>query len=368
MEQDEKTLDYRLLYEMAPCGYLLLDDHRKIVSLNSTFAQWVGLSKPELEGMSIDRMVNPHTEAFLINHYFPLLLSQGSIQQVFLDLTVNGIKLECHVHGRIISPDEPEDTNQFLLTLQNHSDSNAIKLTKQKQYDQIQAHYEHSKNMVSDYQKAIFHKTLGLNTKINQLENNIDILHSNALVRHDGRHIAHALRSISYSAIRTLGDLSDYFHLDPQPSLSSVNIEEVCRKVVADFKNNPSYMDATFLLDSLPKVKGCKKQLRLLLFHLIHNALTFKSHAVPILRVTAIPFNGLVKICVIDNGRGIEEHNQKKIFDFMVRIPSDLEGSGIGLAICRRIMAIHSGTLEVDSRYGNGSNFHFTLPLAEKVP
>ncbi|MBT0811522.1 PAS domain S-box protein [Litoribacter ruber] len=365
MATQDNSLDYKLLYEMAPCGYILLDQNRRITSLNDTFAEWTGLNKSELEGRPIDEMANPHTASFLKKQYFPLLDSLGSIQKIFVDLTVNDIKLECLIHGRMIRQEDEDRPPQYILTLQNHTESNASKNYLQKEHDKIQEYYDRCKSMVSDYEKALFHEALGVNTKVKQLEYNIDVLHEKALILHEGRHIFHALRNISYSATRTMGDLSDYFHLDPHPTFSKVNLNEISRKIVEDFKKNPNYSDATFRLGRMPLVTGCKKQLQLLLFHLIHNSLTFRSNAVPVIHIIAEPMGEAVKICVIDNGRGIEKKHQKKIFDFLVRIASDnIEGSGIGLAICRRVMEIHSGKIQVDSKYGNGSNFYFTLKRA----
>ena len=73
-------------------------------------------------------------------------------------------------------------------------------------------------------------------------------------------------------------------------------------------------------------------------------------------------------ITVKDNGIGIEEEYQHKIFEIFQRLYTDAEfpGTGIGLAICKRIVEAHNGSIWIESSGGEGTSFHFTIEKVEK--
>jgi signal transduction histidine kinase len=116
----------------------------------------------------------------------------------------------------------------------------------------------------------------------------------------------------------------------------------------------------------LPQVLGDKGQLGQLFQNLIGNALKYRSEAVPEIEVTATRDRALWSFSVRDNGIGIAEEYRERVFRMFQRLHAKTEysGTGIGLAVCRRIVERHGGTIWVDSPPGHGTIFHFTLRAA----
>ena len=120
----------------------------------------------------------------------------------------------------------------------------------------------------------------------------------------------------------------------------------------------------------LPIVQADQSQMHQLLQNLVGNALKYRRRGVtPEIIVRSSRGNGnMVCIEVEDNGIGIEQENYDRIFKMFRRLHTDedYEGSGIGLAVCKKIVERHGGTIGVRSVSGKGSTFWFTLALAEE--
>ncbi|MBZ0267070.1 PAS domain S-box protein [bacterium] len=121
--------------------------------------------------------------------------------------------------------------------------------------------------------------------------------------------------------------------------------------------------DAKVLRDPLPTRLGDRTLITLLFQNLIGNALKFVKDRRPVVQITCERIGGEVVIGVRDNGIGIQEDARERIFTPFRRLHGrgEYEGSGIGLAICRKAVLRHHGWIRVESSPGEGSHFLFTL-------
>jgi signal transduction histidine kinase len=119
---------------------------------------------------------------------------------------------------------------------------------------------------------------------------------------------------------------------------------------------------ATLSSDPLPTVHADAKQLCQVFQNLLSNALKFSDDDVPEVHVSASLFPSEWRFSVRDNGIGIDPRHAERIFQPFARLGAAREGTGIGLAICQKIVEHHGGKIWVEGRPGAGSIFHFTIP------
>ena len=120
--------------------------------------------------------------------------------------------------------------------------------------------------------------------------------------------------------------------------------------------------------EPLPTVIGDSGQLVQLFQNLIGNGIKFSGSDVPEVRVDAVPVEAGWQFSVSDNGIGIDSQYSERIFELFRRLHGrdEYPGTGIGLAICKKIVQRHGGTISVASEPGMGSTFYFTLQSVDQ--
>lgn len=171
------------------------------------------------------------------------------------------------------------------------------------------------------------------------------------------------LQQVEYGAtkmMRLIDDLSVLSRIEnEQAKLEQVNLNGVMAEVLRTFQ---AEVDGKAIeIGALPTVKGIEPRLVQLFQNLVGNALKFGATRV---QVEAKTRGREVTVLVRDNGIGIPKAYQSKIFEPFQRLnrEEDYEGTGMGLAICHRIVALHQGVIWVESKQGEGSTFFVRLP------
>jgi len=160
-------------------------------------------------------------------------------------------------------------------------------------------------------------------------------------------------------------DLLDYTRAGGRElTVAPVDCGALLARTLADLQATIEENGATITHDSLPTVTGDAASLGLVLQNLIGNALKFRNQAPPRVHVSADHQDHHWQFSVRDNGIGIEPTHADRIFQVFKRLHTveEYQGTGIGLAICKRVIERHGGRIWVESMPGHGSTFYFTLP------
>jgi PAS domain S-box-containing protein len=146
--------------------------------------------------------------------------------------------------------------------------------------------------------------------------------------------------------------------------LLAVSSEEALRRALANLRDAMEESGAVVTHDPLPNVLADEVQLLQLFQNLIGNAIKFRRPGVPQVHISAAKCDaGKWTFSVRDNGLGIDSQYFERIFGLFQRLHKreEFAGTGIGLAICRKIVERHGGRITVESRLGQGSTFGFAL-------
>jgi PAS domain S-box-containing protein len=160
---------------------------------------------------------------------------------------------------------------------------------------------------------------------------------------------------LEYSRVETRGDPFE-------PTDLNAILEDVRENLQIRIEES----DAEITSEDLPDVSGDGNQLRQVFQNLLSNALTYSGDEPPRVHVGAERQGDEWVISVRDDGIGIDPDNHDRVFTVFDRLHSreEYDGTGIGLALCQRIIERHGGEIWVDSEPGEGSTFSFTLPAA----
>jgi light-regulated signal transduction histidine kinase (bacteriophytochrome) len=167
---------------------------------------------------------------------------------------------------------------------------------------------------------------------------------------------------------RLLNDLLAYSRVSTRGHpLRSISSEAVLDQTLANLQVAITESQATITHDPLPIVLADQTQLLQLFQNLIANALKFRAEQPPEVHISAEARGREWLFSIRDNGIGIDPQFADRIFVIFQRLhnQADYPGTGIGLAICKRIVERHAGRIWVESQPGQGATFYFTLPAVE---
>ncbi len=270
---------------------------------------------------------------------------------------------------------------------------------------QIVVAYKYAKQLIGYQEKIIkeirekrFDEVLKeKNEKINILENiNNDIERKNAELKQFAQIIAHDLKEplrtigsftnllyrryadhldeegkefINFVVIGTkkmnnlLSDLLSYVSLDSHNlRMREINFNNLVERVKVNLRHAIDEAEAEVIYKDLPtNLLAYSPAISQVFQNLIHNAIKFSGKDKCKVEVTATEDKDFVEFCVKDNGIGIKDAYQNRIFSLFTQLDNKKAGTGIGLSICKKIVQLHGGEIRVESKPGSGAAFYFTL-------
>lgn len=189
--------------------------------------------------------------------------------------------------------------------------------------------------------------------------------------------IDHNAKKISMM-IKDLSGFSELNHTDE--SFEIIGLNKIISDVSAQLQSQLQSVNAVLHTSDMPEIRGIRLQLEQLFYHLISNAVKFSRKEEPLVVVidahllseeeskaldADVNHSRFVEVRISDNGIGIEKSQLERIFDIFSQLhySPTLEGFGVGLAYCRKIIRNHNGYIKAQSQPGAGTTFSLILPL-----
>src|SRR3954447_794296 len=181
-----------------------------------------------------------------------------------------------------------------------------------------------------------------------------------------GQQLVEGINAATVKARTLIRDLLEYSRVGRGELLSEpVDMNYLASEALEMLAGPVEQSGADVTVEDLPVILGDARKLRQVFLNLIGNAVKFAEDA-PVVRVSAEVQGNTAIFAVTDNGIGMDPGQAERIFQPFHRLhgEEDYPGTGIGLAVCERIVEQHGGRIWAQSAPGRGSTFHFTLPVA----
>jgi PAS domain S-box-containing protein len=356
---------YRGLLEAAPDAMVVVNQNGEIVLLNAQAENQFGYSRDELLGQKVTNII---TEGFAERLVADALRSveAAQAQQIGAGIELSGLRKDGTEFPIEIMLSPLESSEGILVTaaIRNITARKtaekhlAIKLEELfrsnqdlEQFAAIASHdLQEPLRMVASYTQLLSRRYKG------KLDSDADEFIAFAV---DGATRMQQLIQdlLAYSRVSSRG-----------AELLEISSEAALKQAVINLSGAIKESDAVVSNDSLPRVLADESQLVQLFQNLVGNAIKYQKGDAPRVHISAV-MNGNRKwmFSVKDNGLGIEPQFFERIFGMFQRLHKreEFSGTGIGLAICKKIVERHGGAISVESQPGQGSTFHFSLDATE---
>jgi light-regulated signal transduction histidine kinase (bacteriophytochrome) len=162
-----------------------------------------------------------------------------------------------------------------------------------------------------------------------------------------------------------IDDLLDFSRIGANDAETEiVDISEIIKETCFILHKSIIENNTLIKIGTFPPVKVNRSRIIRLFQNLLGNAIKFRGKETPVIEISCTPGHAYHTFCIEDNGIGIEPEFFNTIFIIFKRLNTDAQysGTGIGLSICKKIVEMHGGKIWVESEYGKGTRFKFSLP------
>jgi PAS domain S-box-containing protein len=357
---------FRATVESAPTAMIMVDPAGTMVLVNRETAKIFGYNQEELLGAKVETLI---PDRFRSNHpqlrtdYFadPEARPMGKGRDLY-GLRKDGTEFPVEIGLNPLRTDEGAFILAAILDL----------TTRKKAEEQLRRSNEALEVSNLELQQFAYIASHDLQTPLRAIGGYAEFLKrdyqgklgedaDNYLIRIvDGVQRMHTL----------VNDLLSYSRVESQSRpFTDVSLQDSFEDARLMLEASINEVGCEVTCGSLPTVSGDRAQLAQLLQNLIGNAVKYHANESPRVRVSAELQDERWLVSVNDNGIGIPVNQRERIFEIFKRLHSQeaYPGTGIGLAVCRRIVHRHGGKIWAESEPGQGSTFYFTLPAKRSM-
>jgi PAS domain S-box-containing protein len=340
----------------------VVDAEAKIRVINGAATSLLGFQRNDLLGRSIDTLEHVEGEEG-ISRTLHELASRGPIRdQERTFRRSHGEPIEVSVS---ISPIGEHDVQEGAVVI-----ARDIRERKRAEADMRESHtrLEQSNRELEDFAYVASHDLQEPLRKIQAFGDRLKAKYAAELPA-QARDYIERMQSAAERMQTLINDLLSFSRVTTRAHpFGTVDLGVVAAEVAHDLEMRTHEVNGRIMIGDLPTIDADSLQMRQLLQNLASNALKFHREDVPpVVEIAASVTNGHASITVADNGIGFEEKYADRIFTMFERLHGrgKYDGTGIGLAICRKIVERHGGTISATSTPGSGARFTVVLPLKQ---
>lgn len=358
-ELKESQQKFKNFYENDPVMHASLDPSTgRIVECNTMFIQTLKLkSKKDVIGRSVLDFYTPESKEKALR-LIDQIRETGKIDSEQMTLVdAEGKEINIILNSDLIKPKKGAPYSRS--TLVNITDLKAAELLMQDKNTELERANKDLEQFVSicshDLQEPLGTIRFSSDVILKKFSKNLEPKAAEYL-------------GYIYGAAGRMSDqikgLLEHSRIGQELERTEVNVQELLEIVKYDLGKSLKECNGKIYVSTMPKICAYKTELRLLFQNLISNSLKYSRRGVaPVVRVTCFSDDAYWTFAISDNGIGIAQDDLKHIFKIFRRASTQdkYEGTGVGLAHCKKIVKLHEGTIWVDSQEGVGSTFYFKI-------
>lgn len=349
---------FEALLNQAPSAIVIADAQGIIQLINSQASDMLGQEPEALLGQAITCFIPEHQASDFTQNRRKLLQSNSN-QPISLDITLKRLdktEFPAQLNMAIINLQDGRLIACFIIDITNRKQ---IETTLTAQASQLKK----SNGELQDFAYIVSHDLRAPLRALNTYSRFLAEDFSNLLDENGSEYLAGITESAKHMDSLIAGLLA-YARIDrPMQKATLVNTHELLHRLVSNL--NPDQLATITLPHNPPPVWAYEIQLQQVFSNLIDNGLKFtRPNENPEITISCEEQGQFIAFSVADNGIGIENRYFDKIFGIFQRLHTydEYEGTGVGLAIVKKSIEKHGGQIWVDSTYGKGTTFNFTLP------
>jgi PAS domain S-box-containing protein len=354
---------YKLAFENAPLGIAKVALNGRFLQVNASFCNIVGRTSEELKLIDFQTITHP-ADLEQDNENVRKCLS-GEIQSYCMEkryIRKTGESIWVRLDVTLLR-DSKELPFQFIAHATDISDSKAIK-------DELINTLEHLRKNNDDLEQFAYVASHDLQEPLRTVNSYVQLfaVKYKDLVDDKGKQYIQFITDATTRLRELIRSLLDYSRSGQTTVKQKASFHEVLDEALSGLQTKISVNKAKIIYDKWhdTPINGNILEISRVFQNLISNSIKFaRPNHRPTIKIGYEKKEGFTVFFVKDNGIGIAEANLSKLFEMFYRAKDgavNAEGTGIGLAICKRIIEKHGGTITVESVHGQGSKFYFTLP------
>lgn len=365
----------------------VFDTELKYITVNKSFEDIYSVKRKDVLGKKITEAFQPE-QTTIFRQYLHRALAGETIHGILYISPITGKHYESFFIPLVNNKEVyavlavAHDNTDILESAKKLEEANIVLEEKTEDLQRVNSALEKSNSELEQYAYVASHD---LQEPLRKIRTYSGMLSETLKGRLDDASLG-MLQKVISSATRMSNLIYDLLNfsrlLNPERHFESTDLNTIFENIISDFELTIEQKKAVIRVDTMPVIEAVPLQMNQLFYNLINNALKFSTDSrLPEIKIQAQKLNEedvhanpllnnnleYIDITVADNGIGFSQQYAEQIFEVFKRLHTKqaYQGSGIGLALCRRIVLNHQGDIFAKGKENSGSVFHVILPLQQ---